>query len=128
LERPARQTRFKDDPLHLASAEWPVSSWSDKWYGPDHFGTERARVESGLERLPGQQRAIVRYSPRHNPVDEWVYYSPDIDTSKVVWARDMDAAHNVELMRYCRPQGLAGRAGLVAGGFLSLSNHTLNGH
>jgi hypothetical protein len=87
-------------PLHLALPEWPASSWTDAWYGPDHFGTERARVESGMEHLPGQQLLIVRYSPRHNPLNEWVYNAPDIDTSKVVWARDMDAAHNLELMRY----------------------------
>jgi hypothetical protein len=92
--------RLFPGPLHLALPEWPVSSSSDKWYGPDHFGTERARVESSLEKLPGQQLVIVRYSPRHNPLDEWVYNAPDIDSSKVVWAREMDAAHNSELMHY----------------------------
>jgi hypothetical protein len=92
--------RLFPGPLHLALAEWPVSSWTDKWYGPDHFGTERARLEAGMEQLPGQQLVIVRYSPRHNPVDEWVYNAADIDDSKVVWARDMDAAHNLELMHY----------------------------
>jgi hypothetical protein len=92
--------RLFSGPLHLALPEWPVSSWSDKWYGPDHFGTERARVEANLENLPGPQLVIVRYSPRHNPLDEWVYNSPDVDNSKVVWAREMDEAHNVELMHY----------------------------
>jgi hypothetical protein len=92
--------RLFPGPLHLALAEWPVSSWSDKWYGPDHFGTERARVETSLEKLPGRQLVIVRYSPRHNPSDEWVYNAPDVDNSKVVWAREMDAAHNLELVHY----------------------------
>ena len=87
-------------PLHFALPEWPVSSWTDTWYGPDHFGTERARVATGMDQLPGPQLVIVRYSPRHNPLDEWVYNAPDIDTSKVVWAREMDAAHNLELMHY----------------------------
>ena len=43
---------------------------------------------------------IVRYSPEHNPIDEWVYNAADIDRSKVIWAREMDAANNCELMQY----------------------------
>ena len=43
-----------------------------------------------------------RYSPRHNPFDEWVYNGADIDGSKVIWAREMDAANNLELIRYYR--------------------------
>jgi hypothetical protein len=53
-----------------------------------------------MEQLPGQQLLLVRYSSRHNPLDEWVYNAPDMDASKVVWAREMDAAHNWELMHY----------------------------
>ncbi len=87
-------------PLQLALPEWPASGWTDVWYGPDHFGTERARVQADLEAKPGQQLVLVRYTDRHNPLNEWVYNDPDIDTSKVVWAREMDAAHNLELMRY----------------------------
>jgi hypothetical protein len=92
--------RLFPGPLHLALPEWPASSWTDRWYGPDHFGTERTRVESEMEQLPGQQLLFVRYSSRHNPLNEWVYNAPEIDTSKVVWAREMDAAHNLELMHY----------------------------
>jgi hypothetical protein len=89
-------------PLHLALPQYPPTSWSLVWYGPDHFGTERARVEAGLNRLPGKQLALVRYSSRHNPHNEWVYNSADIDSSKVVWAREMDNADNAELMNYYR--------------------------
>ena len=92
--------RLFPGPLHLALPEWPASSWEDIWYGPDHFGTERARVESEMEQFPGQQLLLVRYSPRHNPLNEWVYNAPDIDSSKVVWAREMNATHNLELMHY----------------------------
>src|SRR5205823_4942191 len=31
---------------------------------------------------------------------EWVYNEADIDAAKVVWARDMDATSNAELLRY----------------------------
>jgi hypothetical protein len=87
-------------PLHLRLSEWPVSQWIDNWYGPAQFGKERAHVASKLDELPGKQLVIVRYSPGHNPYDEWVYNSADIDSSKVIWARDMDAASDLELMKY----------------------------
>jgi hypothetical protein len=35
-------------------------------------------------------------------MDEWVYNAADIDNSKVVWAREMDEAENLELMNYYR--------------------------
>jgi hypothetical protein len=63
-------------------------------------GLDRARVLDTLEHLSGPQLAIVRYTAQHEPMNEWVYNAPDIDTSKVVWAREMDAAHNLELMHF----------------------------
>jgi hypothetical protein len=92
--------RLFDGPLHIGPHEWPVSQWVWQWYGPGHFGTERAQVEADLERQPGNQIAIVRYAPNHYILNEWVYNGADIDHSKVVWARDMDAAHNKELIDY----------------------------
>ncbi len=87
-------------PLKLALPEYPASGWTDRWYGPDHFGTERARVESQMQQQPGAQLIFVRYSNLHNPLNEWVYNAPDIDSAKVVWAREMGAADNLELMHY----------------------------
>jgi len=92
--------RLYAEPLHLRLDEWPASEWNFKWYGPGHFGTERAHIETGLEQLPGRQLVIVRYSPDHNPFDEWVYNGADIDDSKVIWARGMDNANDLELIRY----------------------------
>jgi hypothetical protein len=87
-------------PLHIAPPEWPASNWNFIWYGPEHFGVERARVKASLEQLPGKQLVIVRYYKNHYPFDEWVYNRADIDGSKVVWAREMDAADNSELIHY----------------------------
>jgi hypothetical protein len=64
------------------------------------MGLARKDIENTLNRLPGKQLVIVRYSPNHSSLDEWVYDAPDIDNSKIVWAREMDAANNIELMRY----------------------------
>jgi hypothetical protein len=87
-------------PLHIAPPEWPASNWNFTWYGPEHFGVERAQIEAWLEQQPGKQLVIVRYYGNHYPFDEWVYNHADIDGSKVVWARETDAADNLELIHY----------------------------
>jgi hypothetical protein len=88
------------EPMHLGPPEWDPGNWNLTWFGPQYFGTERAHMEAWLEGQPGQQLVIVRYAADHNPYDEWVYNGADIDGSKVVWAREMDAADNVELTQY----------------------------
>jgi len=92
--------RLFAEPLHLKLTEWPPSKWLAAWYGPGHFGTERAQIEAGLEKLPGKQLVLVRYSPGHEVFNEWVYNAADIDNSKVLWAREMDTADNEELIHY----------------------------
>lgn len=87
-------------PLHLALPEYPATDWNFSWYGPDHFGTERARVAAGLSQQPGKQLVIVHYSARHNPFNEWVYNEADLDSAKVLWARDMGATENEELIHH----------------------------
>ncbi|MGH9667324.1 MAG: hypothetical protein ACRD9L_23115, partial [Bryobacteraceae bacterium] len=64
------------------------------------ISVERPRVVSELNRLPGKQLVIVRYKPTHNLHDEWVYNAANIDRSKIVWARELDAASNAKLLRY----------------------------
>lgn len=87
-------------PLHIIIRPWPVSYWSGMWYGPDHFGVERATIERKLQQAPGKHLVIVRYSLDHYALNEWVYNSPDIGNSKIIWAREMDKARNDELIRY----------------------------
>jgi hypothetical protein len=53
-----------------------------------------------MKQQPGQQLLIVHYSPDHNPMDEWVYNAADIDHSKIIWARDLGPAANLELIHY----------------------------
>ncbi len=94
--------RLFAQPLHLAPPEWPPSDWNFAWFGPEHYGVPRARIETELERLPGEQLAIVRYSANHNPFDEWVYNRADLSDAKVIWARDMDPADNLKLIQHYR--------------------------
>jgi hypothetical protein len=92
--------RLWAEPLHLVLAPWPSPAWCSTWYGPGRLGVERARIEQQLEHLPGGQLVLVRYAADHSPMDEWVYNSPVIDKQKVIWARDMDAANNLEIANY----------------------------
>ena len=43
---------------------------------------------------------MVRYGPKHNWMEEWVYNEAEIDKAKVVWARDMSPEENRELFAY----------------------------
>ncbi len=92
--------RLVAGPLVSKVPEWPANSWAGMWYGPDLYGMERAHIETAFERLPGKQLVLVRDSPKRDVLDQWVYNEPDIDASKVVWAWEMDAADNRELMQY----------------------------
>lgn len=93
--------RLLAEPLHITTPEFPASAWSGNWYGPGPFGWQRARLETRLEHLPGKQLVIVRYDlSNHNPINEWVYNAPDIDQSKVIWAREMEPAENLDLIKY----------------------------
>jgi hypothetical protein len=92
--------RLVAEPLHIGLAKWPSGNWAATWHGPGRMGLPRKQIEDQLNRLPGKQLILVRYSPDHNSLDEWVYNSPDIDNSKIIWAREMDAANNQELLHY----------------------------
>lgn len=94
--------RLFAEPLDFKIREWPASEWLTSWVGPARFGAQRAKVQAQLEQLPGKQLVLVRYASGHDPLDEWVYNLADIDGSKVVWAREMDASNNRELMHYYR--------------------------
>jgi len=98
--------RLWAEPLHLVLAPWPSPAWCSTWSGPGRLGVERARIEQQLEQRPGGQLVLVRYSADHSPMDEWVYNSPVIDEEKVIWAREMDAANNLEIADYYKDRKL----------------------
>ncbi len=71
-------------------------------YGPavSPFAADRDAIARHLERMGGRQLVLVHYSPDHNLDNEWVWNRADIDASQTVWAQDMGAAANAELIRY----------------------------
>lgn len=92
--------RIFDQRLGFPIQSRPPVLWVSMWFGPDHFGTDRADVQRMLQNLPGMQLVLVRYSADHFPQDEWVYNAADIENSKVIWAREMNPTNNRELLDY----------------------------
>ena len=70
------------------------------WITPIIFRTDRSLTQSKLSELPGRHLVIVHYSSEHNPIYEWVYNKADIQSAKIVWARDMGDQGNAALIKY----------------------------
>jgi hypothetical protein len=61
----------------------------------------RRQITRTLDEKGGRHLVIVRYAPvRSLPGPEFVYNRADIDGSPIVWARDMGAQQNRELIDY----------------------------
>jgi hypothetical protein len=82
--------------LHIPT---PVE-WEYTWESEHFQNLDRARVLAKMNALPGDHLVIVRYNKYHDLNNEWVYNMSDIDSQKVVWARDMGDTGNAELVRY----------------------------
>ena len=91
-------------PLHLPEPpRWLAPAAFPSWCSLGPLNLERAIMLAQLERRPGRHLVIVRYGPNHpNDFHEWVYNKADVNAANVVWARDMGAAENEELINYFR--------------------------
>jgi hypothetical protein len=65
-----------------------------------HGDMGRAAIVKELDALPGKDVVLVRYAPDFDLDREWVFNGADIDGQKIVWARDMGAEKNQELLDY----------------------------
>ena len=85
--------------LHAHSDfEWP---WERALCcGVNSGNAPRPMLQTFLERSEGRHLVIVKYGPNHGVHREWVYNKADIDTAKVIWARDMGPVENQELINY----------------------------
>ncbi|HLK04735.1 MAG TPA: hypothetical protein VKT53_09870 [Candidatus Acidoferrum sp.] len=61
---------------------------------------DRVAVIEKLEALPGKHLVFARYSKNHNVHEEWVFNGADLENSKIVWARELDAAQNQKLIEH----------------------------
>ena len=70
----------------------------ETWDSINHRNPERRiYVNQQLADIPGQLLVFVRYSPRHIFQDEWVYNEASIDSSRIIWARDLGREQNEKL-------------------------------
>jgi hypothetical protein len=60
----------------------------------------RAVIAKTLSNTPGKHLIMVRYDEDHNLHDEWVYNGAEIDTAKVLWARELAPEQNAKLFAY----------------------------
>jgi hypothetical protein len=82
----------------LARAILPFETWD----GINHRNPQRRiYVQHELEKIPGQLLVFVHYQyPQHPFQDEWVYNAADIDSARIVWARDLGEEENAKLKQY----------------------------
>jgi hypothetical protein len=72
----------------------------DTIYWTCHGDVSRLAIQSKLESLPGKHLVIVRYGDDHNIHDDWVYNGAEIDSAKVLWAREIDPEQDNKLLNY----------------------------
>src|SRR6267143_1547261 len=60
----------------------------------------RTAIWEKLSEISGKHLIMVRYEKNHNLHDEWVYNGAEIDTAKVLWARELDPVQNAKLFAY----------------------------
>ncbi len=85
------------EPVLPAEAEPVKKIWAELY----NSVPPRIAMQRDLERAGGRHLVFVRYRhPGHNPDNEWVYNRANIDSSTVVWARDLDRSSNLSLIQY----------------------------
>ena len=73
----------------------------ETWDVINHANPQRRiEVNRQLARIPGKLLVFVRYWPQHIFQDEWVYNAADLDSARVVFARDLGVAENDKLVHY----------------------------
>jgi hypothetical protein len=57
-------------------------------------------IQEKLSDTPGKHLILVRYAKDHTVHNEWVYNGAEIDSAKVLWARELDFEQNAKLLAY----------------------------
>ncbi len=60
----------------------------------------RPLLSAQLRGTAGKDLVIVTYGPSHAMLEEWVYNGADLENAPILWARDMGAAKNRELLEH----------------------------
>jgi hypothetical protein len=65
---------------------------------PQYVSHDRAHVEHDVLEYPGKQLCLVRYTPRHEPWQEWVFNGADPENERLVWARSLGPERDREVI------------------------------
>lgn len=88
--------------VHLVAATSAARTFERLETGDNINGTDpegRVTIGRQLDQAPGKHLVFVRYGAAH-AFEEWVYNGADIDSQRIVWARDRGAG-NRQLIDYC---------------------------
>jgi hypothetical protein len=72
----------------------------DTFYWTCQGDVSRQTIQRKLQSLPGNHLVMVRYGDDHNIHDDWVYNGAEINTAKVIWAREIDPEQDGKLFDY----------------------------
>jgi hypothetical protein len=86
--------------LVLDTANHAVYGVCDPLLFPCAGNQDRAQMAEKFEHLNGKHLIVVRYAALHNPHNEWVFNGADIDSARVVWARELEPEQNAKLLAY----------------------------
>lgn len=67
---------------------------------PNPWYRDREKLKQMLAEQPGKHLVVVQYAPDHSVLDEWVFNGADVNSAKIVWARNMGPKENEKLFRY----------------------------
>jgi hypothetical protein len=79
-----------------------VRKQCDTFYWTCEGDVSRMVVQRKLEALPGKHLVMVRYGEDHNIHDDWVFNGADINSQRVIWAREIDEDTDAKLFDYFR--------------------------
>jgi hypothetical protein len=89
--------------LHVFESAEPAQTMIgyETWDNINHANpARRISVNRELAAVPGKLLVFVRYSPQHVFQEEWIWNAADIDSARIVWARDLGPDANQEIVRY----------------------------
>lgn len=82
----------------IVKAVMTLSTWGER--EGNAFAAARHQLQVELEQRNRKHVVVVRYGPEHNYHEEWVYNSADLESSAVVWARDLGSERNQALLEH----------------------------
>jgi hypothetical protein len=81
----------------LSVVSLPLTFWS---VAQQNRYPGRNKIVAKLTQRGGKHLVVVRYDPSEDNPVEWVYNRADIDNAEIVWAREIDGVHDLELLNY----------------------------